>query len=45
VAIAGEAGDNKAFTLLFAYIAGANQAASSGDGKIAMTVPVERACF
>ena len=41
VAIAGEAGNNEAFKLLFAYIAGANQAASSGDGKIAMTVPVE----
>ena len=41
VAIAREAGNNEAFRLLFAYIAGANQAASSGDGKIAMTVPVE----
>jgi len=40
-AIAGEAGSNEAFKLLFAYIAGANQASASGDGKIAMTAPVE----
>jgi SOUL heme-binding protein len=39
--VAGEAGNNEAFKLLFAYIAGANQASSSGEGKIAMTVPVE----
>ena len=41
LAVAGEAGNNEAFKLLFAYIAGANQASSSGEGKIAMTVPVE----
>jgi hypothetical protein len=41
LAIAGEAGNNQAFKLLFAYIAGANQASASGDGKIAMTMPVE----
>lgn len=41
LAIAGEAGNNEAFKLLFAYIAGANQASASGEGKIAMTVPVE----
>ena len=40
-AIVGEAGSNEAFKLLFAYIAGANQASASGDGKIAMTAPVE----
>lgn len=39
--VAGEAGNNEAFKLLFAYIAGANQASASGEGKIAMTVPVE----
>jgi hypothetical protein len=41
LAIAGEAGNNEAFKLLFAYIAGANQAFAWDDGKIAMTVPVE----
>jgi hypothetical protein len=37
----GKAGREEAFRLLFAYIAGANQASSSGDAKISMTVPVE----
>ena len=37
--IAGEAGRQEAFRLLFAYIAGANRAAA-GSAKIAMTVPV-----
>jgi hypothetical protein len=37
---AGKAGREDAFRLLFAYIAGANQAASGND-MIAMTVPVE----
>jgi hypothetical protein len=41
LAIAGEAGSNEAFKLLFAYIAGANRASASGKSKIAMTVPVE----
>ena len=41
LAVAGEAGRSEAFKLLFAYIAGANRASVSGNGKIAMTVPVE----
>jgi hypothetical protein len=41
LAIAGEAGRNEAFKLLFAYIAGANRASASGNSKLAMTVPVE----
>ncbi len=38
---AGEAGRSAAFQLLFAYIAGANRTAVSGNDRIAMTVPVE----
>ena len=41
LAVAGEAGRNEAFRLLFAYIAGANRASGLGNRKIAMTVPVE----
>ncbi len=39
-AAGGQAKTDEAFRLLFAYIAGANQAAEGG-AKIAMTVPVE----
>jgi hypothetical protein len=39
--VAGEAGRNEAFRLLFAFIAGANRTSASGNDKIAMTVPVE----
>lgn len=41
VAAAGKNGRNQAFRLLFAYIAGANQASASENARIAMTVPVE----
>ena len=41
LAVAGEAGRNEAFRLLFAYIAGANRASGLGNRKIAVTVPVE----
>lgn len=37
---ASDAGENEAFSMLFAYIAGANRTADGSDG-IAMTVPVE----
>ena len=38
---AAEGGSSEAFQLLFAYIAGGNRTASSGNDRIAMTVPVE----
>lgn len=41
VPAAGEVGRSEAFPLLFAYIAGANRTAASGNDRIAMTVPVE----
>ena len=41
LASAGEAGRREAFQLLFAYIAGANQASATGQNTIAMTTPVE----
>jgi hypothetical protein len=34
-------GRDEAFRLLFAYIAGANESSTSGNARIAMTVPVE----
>ncbi|MDP1868892.1 MAG: heme-binding protein [Bradyrhizobium sp.] len=37
----GKAGRDDAFRLLFAFIAGANQASGSGNARIAMTTPVE----
>ena len=39
--VAGEAGSNEAFRLLFAYIAGANRTSEAGNDRIAMTAPVE----
>lgn len=39
VLIAGEAGRNEAFSLLFAYLAGANQT-RAGSNRMAMTAPV-----
>lgn len=36
----GKDARDKAFRLLFSYIAGANQASGSGNAKIAMTTPV-----
>ena len=38
---AGEASQNEAFKLLFAYIAGANSSAISRNGRLGMTVPAE----
>jgi hypothetical protein len=39
--VAGKAGRDEAFRLLFAYIAGSNHASASGENRIAMTMPVE----
>jgi hypothetical protein len=41
LAVTGDAGRSEAFKLLFAYIAGANRTSAFGNGRIAMTVPVE----
>jgi hypothetical protein len=38
---AGKAGRDEAFRLLFAYIAGANNASATENNRIAMTMPVE----
>jgi hypothetical protein len=39
--VAGMAGRDQAFRILFAYIAGSNKSSASENARIAMTVPVE----